>query len=73
VILHAIYWLPLWRNFWYFAMCRHPTSIERPSRDYVTGRQQKPRRLGCDEARVSKRNNRCGPQARYWETLMPRA
>jgi hypothetical protein len=41
-------------------------------RNYVTGRQQKPRRLGCIEARVGERNNCFGPHARSWEPHISR-
>jgi hypothetical protein len=35
----------LWREFWYLATCRHPTSVDPPLRDYVGGKPMKPRRL----------------------------
>jgi hypothetical protein len=34
--------------------------------DYVTGRQEKPRRMSCNTAR-GKDRERCGPHARFWE------
>jgi hypothetical protein len=57
----------LWPTFWQLATCRHPTSVDSPLRDYVSGKPRKPRRLGCNEARASNLRDRCGPQARYWE------
>jgi hypothetical protein len=58
----------LWPEFWRLATCRHPTSVDPPLRDYVSGRPMKPRRLACNTARVTDLRGRCGPQARYWES-----
>jgi hypothetical protein len=57
----------LWREFWQLATCRHPTSVDPPLRDYVSGKPSKPRRLTCNVARAANYRDRCGPQARYWE------
>jgi hypothetical protein len=57
----------LWWEFWQLATCRHPTSIDPPLRDYVSGKPLKPRRLSCNVARAANYRDRCGPQARYWE------
>ena len=67
-LLLPVFWLfPIfWHGFWEQAKCRHPTSVYRPPTDYVTGRQEKPRRMYCNVARGHDRQ-RCGPQARFWE------
>jgi hypothetical protein len=64
-----MWWMPmLWRDFWRFATCRHPTSIyQYPTKDFITGAQGRPKRMDCNWARSSDRDNKCGPQARYWE------
>ena len=57
----------LCRYFWESAKCRHPTSLEQPRyRNYVSGRQEKPRRMCCDWARLDDHERR-GPQARFWQ------
>jgi hypothetical protein len=55
-----------WRYFWTGAKCRHPTSLERSSIDYVTGHIEKPRRMYCSAARSNAYGERCGPEARYF-------
>src|ERR1700758_2488179 len=67
-LVMPLWWpFPLfWRWFWKGATCRHPTSVHRPSKDYVTGHQEKPRRMFCDVARGYDREH-CGPHARFWE------
>jgi hypothetical protein len=49
------------------AACQHPTSVAKPLPDWVTGKPEKPGQLSHNSARVSHGDNRCGPQARYWE------
>ena len=68
LIFPPLWPLPIvWRQFWESAKCLHPTSLEQPRyRNYVSGRQEKPRRMYCDGARRRDRD-RCGPQARFWE------
>jgi hypothetical protein len=56
-----------WRQMWTDARCRHPTSFHRPSKDFVTGRREKPLRMSCNTARSGAYDERCGPQARYWQ------
>jgi hypothetical protein len=34
------------------ARCLHPTSVYRPSKDYVTGHRDKPRQMHCNSARL---------------------
>jgi hypothetical protein len=58
----------LWPKFWQLATCRHPTSVDPPLRDYVTGKSTKPRQLPCNVARATDYRDRCGPLARYWES-----
>jgi len=55
----------LWPEFWRLATCRHPTSIDPPLSDCVSGKSTKPRPLACNVARAVDRR---GPQARYWES-----
>src|SRR5262249_6490432 len=55
-------------DFWAAANCRHPTSVHRMPKDYVTGREQKPLRMSCNTARLGGVDEkRCGTQARFWE------
>jgi hypothetical protein len=63
-----IFWpFPIFRRgFWEDARCLHPTSVYRPSKDYVTGHRDKPRQMHCNSARGYDREH-CGPQARFWE------
>jgi hypothetical protein len=67
VLPAALLFPVLWRRFWQLATCLHPTSIDPPLRDYVSGTPSKPRRLTCNVARAANYRDRCGPQARYWE------
>jgi hypothetical protein len=57
----------LWPEFWRLATCSHPTSVDPPPRDYVSGKPRKPRRLACNEARAANYRDQCGSRARYWE------
>jgi hypothetical protein len=67
-LLLPVFWpFPIfWDGFWRQAKCLHPTSLYRPSTDYVTGRREKPRQMYCNTARGHDRA-RWGPQARFWE------
>jgi hypothetical protein len=69
VMIFPFYWpIPLlWRQMWGTASCRHPTSLYQRPKDFVTGSRGKPRRMDCNWARSSDYNEKCGPQARYWE------
>lgn len=56
-----------WRHMWVDAKCRHPKSFHRPSPDFVSGKPERPLRMNCNTARGRDYDERCGPQARYWQ------
>ena len=47
--------------------CLHPSAVELPPRDPVTGFQSDPRQIPCRSARESLIHGRCGRDARHWE------
>jgi hypothetical protein len=54
---------------WEGAHCRHLSTRYQPRRrNYVLGGEPKPRQLDCDAARMD--NDRCGPEARYWQSRL---
>ena len=54
------------RAAWEGAHCRHSSSRDQPRRrSYVLRGTPKSRQLDCDSARMD--NDRCGPEARYWQ------
>jgi hypothetical protein len=52
-------------------LCTHPTSVYRSRPNYVLGSCSEPGQMRCYVARVTAADQKCGPEARYWEPADP--